>query len=74
MSGGEWIGLIYLAGCIFLFLPLARGLVRSDLCDDPPSTADLWTSGLMAVLCIWFWPLIIPVYYVVQVLKNERSE
>lgn len=59
----------YLLGAMASFLPLTRWFVRDGNQNDP---VDIALCAVMALFTAPFWPLVLPVWWAVAVIKTDR--
>lgn len=63
----------YLAGCMLTLVPTARWYLTT-LGDTPPDSADYVFSATLSLCTVWGWPLYLPGWWIVAMLKSgERG-
>lgn len=66
-----WL-LIYLAGCMVFLVPTAR-FVLNDFGASGADSGDYVMAAAVAMCTVWFWPLYIPGWWIVQMLKTDKG-
>lgn len=67
-----WFWIVYGTGCIATLVPCARWYLRHG-CDDGEA-ADLAMAGVLAIITVPFWPLAVPLVWIVAVLRADRAD
>lgn len=65
--------LAYLAGCGLFLVPTARFLLNDTVYGEP-ETSDYVMAAAIALCCVCVWPLYIPGWWIVQMLKTDDSK
>lgn len=65
--------LIYIAGCMVVLVPTARFILKMDGGWRDLDTEDYALAAVMSICFVWAWPLYIPGWWIVQVLKTDKD-
>lgn len=62
--------LVYLAGCMWFLVPTAKFLLKSMVEFGTPDSFDYVIAALLSLCIVPFWPLYLPGWWLVSVLKT----
>ncbi len=68
---GTILLIVYLAGCLGFLVPIARFLLK-EVTFGEPEGGDYWMAAVMSVMCSWMWPILVPGWWIVHMLKNSE--
>lgn len=68
---GTVVLLIYLAGCMGFLVPTARFFLNDTTFGEEPDNVDYAMAASMSLCIVWVWPLYIPGWWIVQMIKRS---
>jgi len=68
-----WIVILFvwLIGTLGFLVPMAKFFLK-DMVSGDPDNGDYWMAALLALFSSWMWPLLVPGWWIVQMLKADK--